>query len=89
MLAIQHKQLIDLVRPELKKRGFFKNLFNMFFIGGIQRDPGSLCFHADGIMIDNAFVDAIINICPVGWDKIHEIIGDLELYGDLELRHLY
>lgn len=88
MLTIQDKQFVDLYGPEFKERGFLEELFYFFFIFCVQRYPGSLCFHTDGVMINSSFIDKVIDISAVGWHQAHELVVHFKLYGDLVFLHV-
>lgn len=87
MLAVHHKQLIDLIAPVFAKRGLLKVFFNIILVLGGERDPHTLGLHADHILIDDPFLDQCIDIYTVGGDQGHKIIIHFKMYRNLVFLH--
>jgi hypothetical protein len=87
MLAIEDKQFIDFVGPEFMEGRFLEYLFYFVAVGGVERYPDALCFHADGVLIDHFFVDQEVDIGTVSGHEVHEVVGELEFYRYLEFHY--
>lgn len=88
MVSIDNKKFVYFHRPEFVKRGFLENFFNFFLAFCIERYPHPLGFHTYRVLLNNVFIDKIIDISPVRWDQLHKIVCHFKLYRRLELLHI-
>jgi hypothetical protein len=87
MLAVYHKQLIDLTTPVPVKRGLLKIILYIFLVFSCECDPYTLRFHAHNILIDDPFLDQCIDVYTVGGDQGRKIIIHFKMYRDLVFLH--
>ena len=89
VLTVESVQLVNFIGPEFMKRGFGQCPYDLFFAISIHRNPCSSRFHTYCVVINDTFINQIINISAMTGNQIFKLLANLEMNSDLIFSHRY
>ena len=89
MLAIPNKKLGNTPGPKGTERGFAQQFFHFLSTVGIDGNPHLMSLHTHHVLINNFFIDQVVDISAMRGNQIHKIVPHLKLDRHLVLLHNY